>query len=1176
MNKFLISVYLIIFFLIGCVQQEPVGDRVTTGRFTGDSVSLKYPNNLQQLSIGSPISILPLEISGKIKSCAIKYGTASLPAGLAIDSNCKISGTPALLSPSYKYIVTAMTEYNTAVDAEVSIIVGTFYNVSGTVAGLKTGETVTITNNGIDPIIMTSNTTFTFPYVGSGTNYNIEVVESNSSRFDCSINNGTGLVNMNVSGVEVICSSIGSRNLRGNLSGLRAIDGSVTLQNNGAQDIIKLDNGSFDFGNLPVDSNYNITVQNSPVGYVCNLVNGSGVLSDDISNVQVNCTPPEPKKITVKVTGLNANSFTIKNAITKNDGVAYTESLTVNSSGLFTFVEKSKHNSNYTVSIFTQPAEHTCSLVNGTGVALNDVENIEINCTANTYSVGGTISGLGSGDVLKFYFNDENGPTEITHEYNTDGNTYSLPRQFEFNRQFRIVLTEVPANKKCYFGASFNSSSGSTQGFVSSHVSNANITCVPREVSACEFGHHNYGYPTGMVKDLLCMGDYLYVAGTFKGHAYQSGSFVQLNSDLRSDYKQSLKVEGGVVSAVVDDGEGSFYIAGSFTKVNGENRGGLAKIFYDGSLDKNFNPTVIGQVRSLHLYKNFLFVGGYFNTIAGSARSNFAKIHRNTGQVQTLNLSLNGYVYSMVQRNSRLMIAGNFTTIYGSAVRNCLAEIDIDSGTLSDLAPTFTGACNVYTLAKDSSNNVYVGGNFINVFNNIGVNHLFKLNDQNQVDLAYFKSNNSPNYHVYSLRLVTESSQEKLIVGGGFSSIFGSSSSYLAKINIDDSQNIFKETLNNPSSNYILSMAEDNDYLYTLSGNGQILKYLKGDINPQAVAAVEYPNASLFSFVGFVNNNFFVSRNYSETSGASYSEINPYLARYDLKTGRIDSTFDLNLNSEVSSLQKDNQSLFVAGSFTSVLGQAKKYLVSVDVSGAPQLDSLFNPVLNLAVEKIILTSSGFITLGNFTTVDSNTGRKYLVLLDKVDGSYVNSVDNTTFTSKPASIVTDGASLYVLKSGGSSVHKYGIGSNFSLDSTFISGVTANISTMSYKDNYLYLKSSSSSAITYPSSLNNRYLLRVDATTGSYDSTFNTASLSYYMYGISILESTGQYLYTSYSYSFRKIKLSDGSAASYSPAGIQSDSYAIPNQYIEGSNFLIIGGSFGASGKTPTANLVMLDK
>ncbi|MDT8438116.1 MAG: FG-GAP repeat protein [Wenzhouxiangellaceae bacterium] len=102
-------------------------------------------------------------------------------------------------------------------------------------------------------------------------------------------------------------------------------------------------------------------------------------------------------KIGGSVTGLDGNGLVLRN----NGG----DDLTIAADGPFTFPTALNDGSGYTVTVATQPAtlSQTCAVTNGSGtLAGADVANVQVTCTTNTFTVGGTVTGLeGSGLVLQ-------------------------------------------------------------------------------------------------------------------------------------------------------------------------------------------------------------------------------------------------------------------------------------------------------------------------------------------------------------------------------------------------------------------------------------------------------------------------------------------------------------------------------------------------------------------------------------------------------------------------------------------------------------------------------------------------------------------------------------------------------------------------------------------------------
>jgi 6-phosphogluconolactonase len=116
--------------------------------------------------------------------------------------------------------------------------------------------------------------------------------------------------------------------------------------------------------------------------------------------------PPPPPTFSVggTITGLSGAGLVLLNNGAGN--------LAVPASGAFTFATRLPSGTAFTVTVGTQPANpsQTCAVTNGSGsVGSVDITSVAVACTTNSYSVGGSVSGLaGSGLSLSL-----NGGTEV-------------------------------------------------------------------------------------------------------------------------------------------------------------------------------------------------------------------------------------------------------------------------------------------------------------------------------------------------------------------------------------------------------------------------------------------------------------------------------------------------------------------------------------------------------------------------------------------------------------------------------------------------------------------------------------------------------------------------------------------------------------------------------------------
>ncbi len=108
--------------------------------------------------------------------------------------------------------------------------------------------------------------------------------------------------------------------------------------------------------------------------------------------------PPPPATYTIggTVSGLSGSGL-----ILQNDGG---NNLSITADGAFTFSAAVNSGSAYSVTVYSQPSSpaQVCTFTNGSGIATGNVTNIQVDCAAPQYTIGGSVLGLsGTGLVLQ-------------------------------------------------------------------------------------------------------------------------------------------------------------------------------------------------------------------------------------------------------------------------------------------------------------------------------------------------------------------------------------------------------------------------------------------------------------------------------------------------------------------------------------------------------------------------------------------------------------------------------------------------------------------------------------------------------------------------------------------------------------------------------------------------------
>lgn len=323
-------------------------------------------------------------------------------------------------------------------DADVCNIVvscvTTQYDVIVSVTGLSDG-TVSF-SNGLDILDFSTDGTQTISTLDDGSAFNVDITAQPINPYQlCSFTNADS-GNLNGSDVTIAVECvINEYDVNIELTGL-APGNSISFSNstdilfmteNGTQTISTLEDGSaFDVNitsSQPVSPNQTCSFTSSDSGNLA----GSDVL------VTVECITDQ-YSIGGTLSGLDSGN----NLVIQNN---FVDDLQLSNDGEFIFNSSIDDLSQYSVSVLTNPTtpNQTCNVFQGSGtVNGDDVNNINITCSINTYFLGGQVTGLiGNNEMLlenngtDFKLITSDGPyifnNPLSDESNYDVNIYLQP-----------------------------------------------------------------------------------------------------------------------------------------------------------------------------------------------------------------------------------------------------------------------------------------------------------------------------------------------------------------------------------------------------------------------------------------------------------------------------------------------------------------------------------------------------------------------------------------------------------------------------------------------------------------------------------------------------------------------------------------------------------------------------
>jgi len=371
-------------------------------------------------------------------------------------------------------------------------------SIGGNVTG-RLGAGLVLQDNGGDDKLITGDGAFQFATgVAVGSTYAVTVgAQPSNPTQNCVVANGTGTATTDVTDVAVTCSTA-MYTVGGNVVGYNSgNNGSLTLQNNGGDDLPFSMNGTFAFPTkIASGMPYAVTVK---TGSGCTVLGGSGTVGDDnVSTTVVNCSQT---MFTVggTVTGLNG---TVK---LHNGG----DTISVSANGSFAFPTLANSGSTYDVTVTQQPAyppaNQTCTVASGSGNVNGNIQTVAVTCSTNKFSVGGSVSNLSGTLVLR-----DNGGDDYT---TTNNGAFTFATPVTSGLTYSVSVFQKPASLTC----SVTNGNG-TVGNAS--VSNVGVSCADRNIKCggnyCTAGSQECCDPLGGAQcksyGQFCSGPAMYCA----------------------------------------------------------------------------------------------------------------------------------------------------------------------------------------------------------------------------------------------------------------------------------------------------------------------------------------------------------------------------------------------------------------------------------------------------------------------------------------------------------------------------------------------------------------------------------------------------------------------------------------------------------------------------------------
>ncbi len=157
------------------------------------------------------------------------------------------------------------------------------------------------------------------------------------------------------------------------------------------------------------------------------------------------------------------------------------------------------------------------------------------------------------------------------------------------------------------------------------------------------------------------------------------GYLARLNADgtLDTTFDTSTGANSFIFD-IVPLSSGQILIGGAFTGYNFANRPYIARINSNGSLDSSFTPTSNNSVQTIKVQpNNKILIGGSFTTVNAASRGRIARLNQDGSLDGTFNpgSGADGAIYDIeYQNDGKVLIAGDFGQ-YNGVLRNGIARL---------------------------------------------------------------------------------------------------------------------------------------------------------------------------------------------------------------------------------------------------------------------------------------------------------------------------------------------------------------------------------------------------------------------------------------------------------------------------------------------------------------------
>lgn len=441
---------------------------------------------------------------------------------------------------------------------------------------------------------------------------------------------------------------------------------------------------------------------------------------------------------------------------------------------------------------------------------------------------------------------------------------------------------------------------------------------------------------------------------------------------------------GSISKMAYDTSSQKMYVGGSFGSINGTVVTRIARLNSDGTVDTTFDTgtgtsqgfdSTVSEILVLNTGK--IIVGGTFASYNGNTTlKNICRLNSDGTLDTTFNSSnaANNGVYAIEMIGNSLLVGGNFTS-YGTAQVNRFVKLDLDGNLDTTFNAGNTGANSSITdIADNLDGTFFISGSF-NIYNGVIRNYCARILADGTPDATYNLGTGADG-NVSSIVLQPDN---KIIIGGEFTSFNGTVKSKIARLNTDGTLDTSFNAGGAGANGTISSIALQNDGKIIVGGtftkyNGNTITNLvrlnsDGSYNNTLTLGTSFNNS--VTAVALQNDGkIIVGGSFTNYNGTAVNRLTRLNADGTVDTGFTIGT-GANSGSVSSIVIQNDGKIIVAGIFTSFSGAVGR-IVRLNADGS--IDASFNvgTGANFPIYTVSLLQDGKIMIGgNFSTFNGS-------------------------------------------------------------------------------------------------------------------------------------------------------------------------------------------------------------